>query len=218
MKILGLYNNPCAIPLFDWLRSQGNDIILVTEHLNPVWCKEQNFEFGISYTYRYILTDEILKALNCQMLNIHNSYLPWNRGADPNIWSIIDDSPRGVTIHFMNAALDKGRIIAQTLVPLEENDTFKSSYEKLDIAAKSLFKAIYPYRRYWHEMGKIPVGKGSYHSLKQGEPIKKLIVDYDMPVVGLKNTLKVLAMQFSKTEDTEKMESKKLSDTFHTIH
>ena len=84
MKILGLYNNSCAISLFNWIKEQGNDVILVTERLDPVWCKEQNFELGISYTYRYILTDEILKDLNCQMINIHNSYLPWNRGADPN--------------------------------------------------------------------------------------------------------------------------------------
>lgn len=206
MKILGLYNNSCAISLFNWIKEQGNDVILVTERLDPVWCKEQNFELGISYTYRYILTDEILKDLNCQMINIHNSYLPWNRGADPNIWSIIDDSPRGVTIHFMDAALDKGKIIAQMLVPLEKDDTLKSSYEKLDATAISLFKTIYPFRRYWCEMGKLPVGKGSYHSLKQGEAIKRLISDYNMPVADLRNAIEAFGIRFSETKDKGQFE------------
>lgn len=181
MRILALYNNICAIPLFDWLEEQGNEVIRTSERLDAVRCKKEYFDFALSYTYRYILTQEVLDALGNEVLNIHNSFLPFNRGADPNLWSIADRTPRGVTIHYMDANLDKGKIVAQQIVPLSDDDTLESSYNKLDEAAKDLFKAIYPFKSYWHEMSKVPEGIGTYHSVKQGKMLKTLITDYSMP-------------------------------------
>ena len=116
MKILCLYNNECAAELFEWIKEQGHETICSSEKLKAQWCREQKFDLAVSYTYRYILTEEILLLLNQNVVNIHNAYLPWNRGADPNIWSIVDDTPRGVTLHYMDTSLDKGSIIAQKLV------------------------------------------------------------------------------------------------------
>ena len=48
------------------------------------------------------------------------SYLPWNRGADPNFWSILEDTPKGVTIHIMDESIDTGDILYQK-DPLEFN-------------------------------------------------------------------------------------------------
>ena len=43
-------------------------------------------------------------------LNLHPSYLPYNRGKDPYCWSIYNSTPIGVTIHKMNHKIDKGKI------------------------------------------------------------------------------------------------------------
>lgn len=182
MKILCLCNNPCALPLFDWLEKQGNEVVLRTEELIPDWCASQKFNFALSYTYRHILSARVLNALGNEVLNIHNSFLPFNRGADPNIWSAIDGTPRGVLIHFMDEKLDKGRIVAQAIVPFEDGDTLQSSYNKLDVAAQTLFKQIYPLRRFWHEMEKVPLGRGRYHSVQDGKKLKALVFDYALPV------------------------------------
>ena len=37
---------------------------------------------------------------------MHISYLPFNRGAHPNYWSFKDNSPKGVTIHFIDNGID----------------------------------------------------------------------------------------------------------------
>ena len=130
MKILCLYHNPRALELFRWIKGQGNQVILHTERLEPGWCGEQAFDLTISYTYRYILSGEILDALGGNVVNLHNSFLPFNRGADPNIWSILEGTPRGVTLHYMTAGLDKGSIIAQRLVgACGPEATLASSYE-----------------------------------------------------------------------------------------
>ena len=38
----------------------------------------------ISFGYRHILNKEFIKKCNCPIINLHISYLPFNRGAHPN--------------------------------------------------------------------------------------------------------------------------------------
>ena len=154
MKILCLYNNNCALELFRWIESQGHEIIVKSERLEADWCNREGFELAVSYTYRYILTGEVIKALHYNIVNLHNSYLPWNRGADPNLWSVREDSPRGVTLHYMNEKLDKGEIIVQELVPYDDEMSLHDSYYQLDRAAKEMFKKAFLYCSDWAEMKK----------------------------------------------------------------
>lgn len=182
MKILCLYNNNCAVPLFDWLQQEGHTTILTSDRLTKNWCREQEVDLTVSYTYRYILSDEILDELHNNVVNLHNSFLPWNRGSDPNLWSIITQTPRGVTLHYMEAGLDKGAIIAQQLVPLLPEDTLRTSYNALDEAAKMLFQQAFQWYPYWPRMKKRSEGEGSYHSTKEGDFFRKLISSYNMTV------------------------------------
>ena len=187
MKILCLYNNPCAEELFDWIEYQGHDVIRLSERFSSNWCKEQRFELAVSYTYRFILDGDQLAALNNNVVNIHNSYLPWNRGADPNIWSIIDNTPRGVTLHYMDTNLDKGYIIAQAFVNDSMNETLASSYNNLDKAAKELFKNAFRWYQYWPSMKKSAIGNGNYHSIQDGKKIKEMIVSYEQSVEEIRH-------------------------------
>lgn len=180
MRLLCLYNNPCALDLFDKLKELGHETTLCEQSISKELCISGGFDLTISYTYRYIIPDDILQALGYNAVNLHNSFLPWNRGADPNLWSIAENSPRGVTLHYMTGGLDKGDIIAQSIVPLEPEDTLRSSYDRLDAAAKKLFVKAIAYYPLWREMVKRPVGKGSYHSLKDGVALRGLIESYDM--------------------------------------
>lgn len=182
MKILGLYNNECAVPLFEWLKNEGHEVIMYTGKLDAEWCRHGMFDLAVSYTYRFIIKEDVIEALNNNVVNIHNSFLPFNRGADPNIWSMIDGTPRGVTLHYINAGLDKGDIISQKIVLAKKDDTFSSSYEALDKAAQELFKESFVFYRYWNEMKKKAIGTGSYHSSNDAKQIKDTITSYDMRV------------------------------------
>lgn len=182
MKILCLYHNPCALPLFDWLRQEGHEVILYNEQLTENWCEEQRIDLAVSYTYRFVLSEKTILTLGENVVNLHNSFLPWNRGADPNLWSILDDVPRGVTLHYVSPSLDKGDIIAQRLVPLSTKDTLKTSYDALDKAAREQFQEAFQWVKDWPQMKKKPLGTGSYHSMKDGEFFHRIIDSYDMPV------------------------------------
>lgn len=187
MKILCLYNNPCALELFEWIKDQGHDIVLMKDELSEKWCRKNEIELTVSYTYRFILDREVLRALKGNVVNLHNSFLPWNRGADPNIWSIVDDTPRGVTLHYMDGGLDKGYIIAQKFVPIDNEKTLADSYYDLDRAAKELFKEAFEYYKFWPEMKKAALGRGNYHSLKDRERTGTAIQSYNMLVKDLRS-------------------------------
>ncbi len=190
MKILCLYGNNCAIELFNWIEEQGHEITLWSGRLDNKWLIKNSFDMAVSYTYRYILSQDIINLMKGNVVNIHNSFLPWNRGADPNMWSIIDESPRGVTLHYMDAELDKGYIIAQTFVPYKESETLESSYYNLDTAAKSLFKEAFRYYMYWPEMKKKALGVGNYHSVNDGDHVKSLFDTYKITLHDFKKKIR----------------------------
>lgn len=185
MRILGLYNNDCALELFEWLEDQGHDVVLRNTRIETQWCKDNAFDLAVSYTYRHILPQELIDALNNNVVNLHNSLLPWNRGADPNLWSIARETPRGVTLHYIDSELDKGYIIAQEFVDdcfEESNETLTGSYYNLDKAAKAMFRKAFKYYEYWPSLKKKCCGKGSYHSINDGKRLKEQISTYDIHI------------------------------------
>ncbi|MCI9507858.1 MAG: hypothetical protein HFF62_15065 [Oscillospiraceae bacterium] len=191
MRILCLYNNECALPLFEWLHKQGHETILVSEKLTHEWCKNREIDLAVSYTYRYVLSEEILEILHYNAVNLHNSFLPWNRGSDPNLWSLVEDVPRGVTLHYMESGLDKGAVITQRLVPLLPRDTLRSSYVALDLAAQMQFEQAFQWYPYWPQMKKYSMDKGSYHSVEDGKFLHDVIDTYDISVEEFRQRVKV---------------------------
>ena len=60
------------------------------------------------------------------------------------MWSFIDDTPKGVTIHQMSTGLDRGAIICQREIEFDvSKETFESSYKKLNEIIIQLFKEHY---------------------------------------------------------------------------
>lgn len=189
MKILCLYNNDCALELFDMVKAKGHETVLWSDRLTVDDIEKGNYDLAVSYTYRYILPGEIIRALKGNIVNIHNSYLPYNRGADPNLWSIAEKTPRGVTLHYMDEGLDKGFIIMQRLVTEGDGETLKSSYDNLDRNAKEMFMEALDCYDQWPEMKFVPEGRGSYHSVKDGKAMKEKIDSYDMKITDFLKAL-----------------------------
>lgn len=163
MKILCLYSNECALELFEWIEEQGHETVLQKERFDAQWCIENQFDLGISYTYPYMIQTDVIDALKGNIINLHNSYLPFDRGTSPNLWNLLEGTPRGVSIHYIDKGLDTGDVIAQQIIELDESATLKTSYDQLDQAVKELFKKVFPQYRYWNRMRKKCIGTGTYH-------------------------------------------------------
>ena len=93
----------------------------------------------VSFGYRHLLSDEVLSYPSNGALNLHISLLPWNRGSDPNFWSWLENTPKGVSVHQMVRKLDAGPLVSQKELELLNTSTLKQTYEILVAEAVKLF-------------------------------------------------------------------------------
>lgn len=108
-----------------------------------------------------------------RIINLHISLLPWNRGANPNFWSFVDDTPKGVTIHQINAGLDKGKILCQKECFFDaEKETFLSTYDKLNETIVALFKENCQDIMGGRIVPREQPSGGSYHSVKDFQEVE----------------------------------------------
>jgi methionyl-tRNA formyltransferase len=126
-------------PLIKFLENKGNKVIVSEDKINASFIIENQIDFVISYGYRHLIKKDVLEILPEKVINLHISYLPYNKGADPNFWSFIEDTPKGVTIHMVNEGLDTGDIILQQSVELSETDTLRTTYGILQNSIQKLF-------------------------------------------------------------------------------
>lgn len=101
-------------------------------------------DIGVSALFGYLLRPPVLALFRHGCVNVHPSLLPWNRGAHPNVWSIVEGTPAGVTMHHVDEGVDTGDIIAQREVPVEPFDTGQSLYTRLEEACVELFGETWP--------------------------------------------------------------------------
>ena len=101
-------------------------------------------DIGVSVLFGYILKAELLNIFERGCVNLHPAYLPYNRGAYPNVWSLIDETPAGVTLHRIDEKIDTGDILARRRVEKRITDTGRSLYRRLEQASLDLFKEAWP--------------------------------------------------------------------------
>ena len=71
--------------------------------------------------------------------NLHASLLPQYRGAAPINWAVINGEQKtGITTFLLNHEIDKGAIIGQMEMPIGEDDTVGTMYDKLMVSGCDL--------------------------------------------------------------------------------
>jgi methionyl-tRNA formyltransferase len=173
MKILYLGVEPYELK--DFLE-EGNEVVYTSEKIEPGFITENNIELCISYRYRHIIKQNIIDESGDNIINLHISMLPWNRGSDPNLWSFLEGTPKGVTIHHVDAGVDTGDVIFQREVSFNKSDTLSSSYQKLNDNLINLFieKWYYIKKRKYKRM-KQDISEGNTHRMKHKEPHMHLL-------------------------------------------
>lgn len=176
MCILLLYNNEISLDLCTELKKNGENVVLFSEKIDLNKIKKLNTTFIISYNYRYFIGEDVIKYMNNKIVNLHTSFLPWNRGANPNLWSFIDNTPKGVTIHQLSEKLDRGKILLQKEVTFDEKkETFASSYKKLNNEIVELFINNWKAIKNGELLPKKQIENGTYHTTKDYLSLKEKI-------------------------------------------
>ncbi|MBN9889963.1 formyltetrahydrofolate deformylase [Salipiger abyssi] len=137
--------------------------------------EETGAELVVLARYMQILSDEMCQKMSGRIINIHHSFLPSFKGANPYKQAF----ERGVkligaTSHYVTADLDEGPIIEQDIVRVTHAQS-PSDYVSLgrDVEAQVLARAIHAHihRRVFLNGSKtvvFPASPGSYASERMG--------------------------------------------------
>jgi methionyl-tRNA formyltransferase len=169
--------------IFDGSQLRQPEILEAIKALHP--------DVGLSVLFDYILRPEFLELFPAGVVNLHPSYLPYNRGQYPNVWSIVERTPAGVTLHYIDAGVDTGDVIARRRVPIEPIDTGETLYRKLEQVCVELFKETWPLIRSGRAP-RTPQGEeeGTYHRTQDVEKIDHIDLDRTYTARELVNVIR----------------------------
>lgn len=100
----------------------------------------EDCELFFSIFYNKLLSPEFINGRR-KCFNFHGGLLPQYRGSGTINWAIINgERESGITLHEIDSQIDHGPIISVRTAQIEERDTAKSLYEKLEVAIFATFK------------------------------------------------------------------------------
>ena len=164
--------------------------------------RELDLDYIICIHFPYIIPEPVLSIPRYGVINLHPAFLPFNRGWHTPSWSILEDTPIGATLHFMNEGIDTGDIICQELLPKNPEDTAHSLYKKVNMLELEIFKKCWPqmvtgsYKR-----KRQTCTEGTVH--KRDELFSKSIqkIDLDTPIEPRYFIRKLRALTTSRIEE-----------------
>lgn len=177
VAVLSPYGSAIAATIMD----NGDKVFLVQD----ADLLERDWDWVISYGHRTIFPAPVVERYKNRMINLHTAYLPWNRGAHPNVWSWVDDTPKGVTIHYIDRGIDTGDIIAQREVHFNGGETLATSYDKLQSEMERLFDQVWPDIRNGGGRPQKQEGQGTFHRAADIVALS-LPLGWDTPVSELR--------------------------------
>ncbi|ELZ47191.1 formyl transferase domain-containing protein [Halorubrum coriense DSM 10284] len=195
IEIAFLGINDVGERIYDWLVSRDDTkvqgIFTENEQLNIL--KDIEPDLILSVGYRHIVPEEILEVPEYGAINLHKSYLPYNRGANPNVWSIIENNPAGTSIHYMTSDVDQGPIIDRQKVHIDPKDDARDLYERLEDTQVEQFK------RMWDQIRESDVGtieqqlnEGTYHYKRDFTDLWELNLDKKVRIGDFIDRLRAL--------------------------
>ena len=99
----------------------------------------------VTCAYGQIIPKEILECPKLGCINVHGSLLPKLRGGAPIHHAIIDGyDETGITIMYMDEAMDSGDIISQRSIKIEDSDTVGILWDKMSLLGRDLLMETLP--------------------------------------------------------------------------
>ena len=90
-----------------------------------------------------VLKPAILDAFPRRIINLHPSLLPKFPGREAWVQALAaGETVTGCTVHYVDAGVDSGEIIAQREVPILPNDTPVTLHERIQLVERELFPAV----------------------------------------------------------------------------
>lgn len=161
-RVLYLTSNVVEQKIVTLLRRNGCSLEICSDPVETI----EKFDLIVAFGYRHILGKQLLASTNAPVINLHISYLPFNRGAHPNFWSFYENTPSGVSIHQVDEGIDTGPILFQKFVNFPTNlTTFRQTHAHLVTQIVDLFATNLSRILTGNYVARTQRGRGSYHRI-----------------------------------------------------
>src|SRR5215470_16449572 len=99
----------------------------------------------VIWSYSMILPESVIAVPRRGAVNVHGGLLPAYRGPHVMQWAIINgEAETGATLHYVDAGIDTGPVIAEERFPIAPNDDAGSVRAKLGAVAARLAGGRWP--------------------------------------------------------------------------
>ena len=126
----------------------GQNDILIGPHFRELPGIEKlralDLDYILGVHFPYLVPVEVLQVSRYGFLNLHPAYLPYNRGWHTPSWAILDGTPAGATLHFMDEGVDTGDIIHQKQVSIDNTDTADTLYVRIKELELQVLQEAWP--------------------------------------------------------------------------
>jgi len=195
MDIVFLGINDVGFRIYEWLcdREDADVAALVTERTQLDLVRDLVPDMVVSVGFGHRVPVDILDIPDHGCVNLHPGYLPYNRGMSPNVWSIVEDTPAGVTLHYMDEDFDTGGIIAQREVETSFADTGKDLHRRLETEQFDLFTDVWPDLAAGDAQPTPQTGtEGTYHTIRDFQRLCEIDPEERVRVNDFLNRLRAL--------------------------
>ena len=103
-----------------------------------------DLDYIIGIHFPYLIPAQVLSIPRVGVLNLHPAYLPYNRGWHTPSWAILDGTPYGATLHFMDAHVDTGDIVCRDRLDVMPGDTANMLYQRVKQLELQVFQTAWP--------------------------------------------------------------------------
>lgn len=156
--------------------------------------KKFNILTILSFHYRRILPEYILKLPQNGCINLHCSLLPRYRGKAPVNWQIINgEEESGFTLHYMTKDIDEGDIIYQSKVSINYDDNILSLYKKLENSVEQYFNKSIKNVVMGNFSSSKQNSKGSYYGTRTPEDG---IIDWSLSAIKIYNLIRAITKPY----------------------
>jgi len=140
--------------------------------------KTMQLDYIVLAWWPNIIKKSVIAIPKIGVLNFHPSYLPYNRGKHYNFWTLVEETPFGVTIHFVDEGIDTGDIVFQKKIEKIWEDTGETLYYKAQKTMIKLFIENYP-QLINNTYQRIPqnLNEGTFHLASEIDTSSEIILD-----------------------------------------
>ncbi|WEL20064.1 formyltransferase family protein [Candidatus Nanohalococcus occultus] len=206
MDVVFLGMNEAGQKVLEWLKDQEDVQIEaeITEKEQLKRIKQIKPEIAISAGFEHKVPEEIIEVPEKGIVNLHPSYLPFNRGSHPYIWPIVEKTVAGVSIHYMVPEIDEGPVIAKEKIDIRPDDTAKTLRDRLMNAQFEQFKEFWPRIKEGIRAEKQQLEEGNVHYSKELEELSEIDLNERMKAGELIDRLRGLSFDGENTAYFEK--------------